>query len=40
MSFLEFIVWIFGIIFVGIPELGCLTVIAVAWIDSRGERWQ
>lgn len=35
MNFLEFLVWIVGLIFLGIPAIVCLTIVIVAWIDSR-----
>lgn len=35
MNFLEFLVWIVGLIFLGVPAIVCLTCIIMAWIDAR-----
>lgn len=35
MNFFEFLIWALGVIFIGVPAVFCLAVIAVAWIDSR-----
>lgn len=38
MNYLEFLVWVVGIIVIGIPALACATIIAVAWIDTKAHR--
>lgn len=37
MNFLEFLLWAIGLVFFGIPAVVCLTIVIVAWIDSRGD---